>query len=145
MTYRGVEGEWKHVLHAVKRDVIWSVLRSLAQLANPVSQLPPTPTPHTRPSPLTLSSPSPRGNPLLAYAPLLSPTPAAGLQMDRSPLETVIRTCAPRHTCTSTVVSSAPQYTTEEARSEGAVELWHLNCCSLGRCLAVCVCTVVQR
>ena len=67
MTYRGVEGEWKHVLHAVKRDVIWSVLRSLAQLANPVSQLPPTPTPHTRPSPLTLSSPSPRGN-LLAYA-----------------------------------------------------------------------------
>jgi hypothetical protein len=77
MTYRGVEGEWKHVLHAVKRDVIWSVLRSLAQLANPVSQLPPTPTPHTRPSPLTLSSPSPRGN-LLAYAPLLSPTPAAG-------------------------------------------------------------------
>ena len=41
------------------------------------------------------------------------------LQMDRSPLEPVIRTCAPRHTCTSTVVCCAPQYTTEVARSEG--------------------------
>jgi len=41
------------------------------------------------------------------------------LQMDRSPLEPVIRTCAPRHTCTSTVVCWASQYTTEVARSEG--------------------------
>jgi len=52
------------------------------------------------------------------------------LQMDRSPLEPVIRTCAPHHTCTSTVMCWAPQYTTEVARSQGAVELWHLNCCS---------------
>jgi hypothetical protein len=61
------------------------------------------------------------------------------LQMDRSPLEPVIRTCAPRHTCTSTVVCW-PQYTTEVARSEGALELWHLNCCSawLGVCVRCC-------
>jgi hypothetical protein len=70
--------------------------------------------------------------------------PGVGPNLHRSPLETAIHTCAPRHTCTSTVLCWAPQYTTEVARSEGAVELWHLNRCGGTVLDWVCVCTVPQ-
>ena len=59
------------------------------------------------------------------------------LQMDRSPLE-------PRHTCTSTVVCWASQYTTEVARSEGE---WRCgtSTVAVGRRLAGCVCVQYHR
>jgi hypothetical protein len=71
--------------------------------------------------------------------------PGVGPNLHRSPLETAIHTCAPRHTCTSTVLCWAPQYTTEVARSEGAVELCGTSTVAVGRCLTGCVCVQYHR
>ena len=115
MTYRDIHGHWKELLHAVKRDVIWSVLRSLAALANPASLLPP-PTPRTpaaaaasssfsalvspRALPATPSLAVPRSPTPLFPPPSPSPSPFVRFRRQRAGKVGGHRSCVHIHTHT---------------------------------------------